>query len=174
MSCVINEVIPASSNPITVLTNVTPDEETVFTLSDSSVAVLSVPADFDVDGKPFELVVAGKKHTTSTSTTWQMRLMLGDSATLGNNTSVDIFASTSGTLDSSFLFVGSCLWDSGSQKLTMAITTIVGTIVTRSDLSVSSVANQSDLKFVLFGKFSSTGFSSSDSITITEFKVQTI
>lgn len=174
MGCTLAEIVPSSDNTIEVLTGLTPDTETVFSLRNTNVAVLSIPASFEADSKPFRLVIAGKKHATSTSTTGSVRLVLGSSSDLGSDITIDIFANMTSSLDSRFLYIAEGIWDSVTQKVVFATTSIVGNSVTYNNTNPVTAATQSDLNFALFGRFSSPGFDSSDSITITEFRLEAI
>lgn len=175
MDCSLAEIVPSSDTNIQVLTGVTPDTETVFINGASDPAVLSVPPSFDVNAKPFRLVVAGKATVTNSACPVSVRLVLGSSSDLGSNTTILTFVpAVNGATTVPFYFNAECLWDSGSEKITFAYKSIVRTTVDSGDVNISSVASQSDLQFALFGKIGSTDFDSSDSISITEFKLELV
>lgn len=176
MSCVLSEILPSSDSTIEVLTNLTEDVDTAFLLRNSDVAVLSLPSSFDASVKPFRLVINGKFNVTNASESGILRLCLGSSDNLDEDVTIGLIVGigTTPALESRFRYTAECFWNPISNKLILNENAFIGEIDSSGVSTVSSVTSQDQIKFVLFGKFTSAHFTSSDSITITEFKLEAV
>jgi hypothetical protein len=167
---VVDPNLLASLDPSTIATLSTGNTtETAFSLGAGGPAVLSIPSSPSVDGKVFQLTIAGRIAAVSGS--GGIGLYLGNSATLGSDQ--NLFGPTSDVsgITMSFVWKGLFIWDSVTQRLRGIAADTLSASGTGTS-TTTGVASQSSLQFVLSGKFN--GSSGSNSITITEFKTSLI
>ena len=134
-------------------------------------AVLTIPASANIDGVMFTVIAAGRLFTPTGSTRMDVQLVFGDGT---SSTPVLISAHETGSIDG-FILEGHFVWDSTTQKLKGLVTNSIttGGSVSWTEINVTGVTAQSDVKFSVFGLSTPTfpnAADPTDSVTITQFK----
>jgi hypothetical protein len=144
--------------------------ETAFSLSGGGPFVCSIPVSPSINGRLILVTFAGKVHSVAGHCGYG--LYLGNSATLASDQQIFGPIGGSGGTDSNFFGSYCCLWDSVSQTLTFAGVggdAQAGGAGTSNNTAITGVTSQTNIQFVLSGKFSSAN--AANSTTLTQFKL---
>lgn len=168
----INTIASVVSNPSTIVdltgtvlpvTGMTLGDLTPI-LTDTGYASISLPSGVDIDGRLLKLTVAGRTHRVSTSSSTICGLWFGSDEDPNNDSPIsNISGFQTGGSNGNFYKLFYFYWDSTVQSL------IYSTDGSGPTSQFTSITSQSQVAFTLFG---STNGSSSDSVTVTEFKLE--
>lgn len=137
-------------------------------------SVLSIPANPNMDGRLFRLVIAGEAAWDGLSgTNFNGNLYFGNAISGPNE--LFAFANTSNVTNANFFYVVYGLWDSHSDGLSLGAGPFGGYKTNVGALSfstVSSLSVQTDIQFVFSAQFNNT--SNPNSCTLSQFSLQLV
>lgn len=139
-------------------------------LNSSGIALVTPPSNVSIDGKPFEIKVAGNISYVDTTNTPTVVLGLGSSVPpIAQLVSMST-GSTGGTIP--FQIMANLIWAADANRIAgWAQSYAYQHSYVNQSIFVNSVSSQSDLQFCVIGESGGSTFSTDATITLTEFSL---